>query len=649
MNLHTFSYALPNFIVDELDGPILLRELESTLQKMKNNKAPGFDGIPVEFYKNGTEQLKNYLLLYFNRLYNESHVPNNLNKAVIFAIYKSGDVNQPENYRGISILSSLRKIFTSILYERLTNWVEDKNLLSMFQAGFRAGYSTLDHIFALTSIAKKCIDKKKKLYACFVDFKAAFDKVNRQALLYKLSMLGISRKFLQLYFNFLISSTASVWDGSHLSDWFETTTGVPQGCILSPILFALFIDDISDVLPGGISFADIQVKVLLYADDLVLLAENPFTLQLQINRLNTFCEKWGLAINTSKTKVMIFETRQRRRLPEENWQLNNIAIEVVQEFKYLGVLITHNLNFAKHVKNKSNEAKLALSIMWPKFFANQEIDLLSKYRVFRATVNTCMCYGTPVFGHTYIEAFEAVQRYFFKRLFRLPNSTPNYAIYVESGLSPLYIENLKSNSDYLIRVMRRSGRSLHKSIMVRLLQTRASPFKDWNELALAHGTNLPLSETNVDEWPVLFANVIAKIDEKIYTQHLSRANETTSRNMYKNLNHQLPSEANYFCTEFSAEAISYIFRARVELLNLNFMPHRADLSQICELCNRRENEDTIHFIAICPMLQEIRRLYFESSHLTLNRLYEILNGAIGWSTLYKYCKHALAYRNSYVT
>lgn len=646
-DLHTFDYALPDTRVNELDLEFSLPELEVTLQKMKNSKAPGLDGIPVEFYKNSTIDFKNYLVSFYNKLYNDGCVPNSFNESVIFAIFKKGDANAAENYRGISILNSIRKTFTAILYERLTKWIEDNSLLSIFQAGFRPGFSTMDHIFAISSIAQQFIDRKKKLYTCFVDFKAAFDKVNRQALIYKLSCIGLSRKFLQLYASFISSTNARVWDGSTFSNRFETTTGVPQGCILSPLLFSLFIDDVCELLPGGVNFANIIIKVLLYADDLVMLADNPFSLQLQINRLSSFCESWGLLINTQKTKIVIFEKRQSRRRAEEKWYLNNTHIEVVQEFKYLGVLLTYNLSFLKHSKEKSNEAKLALNIMWPKFFSNKNVDLTSKYKVFSATVNACMAYGVQVFGYTHFEAFETVHRNFFKRIFRLPNSTPNYAIYVESGIAPIYIHNLKASANFITRVMKRSETCLHKIILSKLLRVNASPFKDWNELALSYETSLNLTETNVTDWQAQFADVIAKVDHKMFLDNLSRASSSTSRAIYSHLNHQLPSEVSYFSNEFSASVISIIFRARVEILNLNFVPHRSDLPQLCDLCNGRVNEDIYHFVAACPILQEIRRLHFRESFISLEKLFEILNGAMGWLSLFKYCQHALSYRNSF--
>ena len=198
-----------------------------------------------------------------------------------------------------------------------------------------------------------------------------------------------------------------------------------------------------------------------------------------------------------------------------------------------------------------------------------------------------------------------------------------------------------------VRVIKREGRSLHKTIMLRLMLTNSTPFKEWNQLAVYHKVNFFPSESNVEQWPALFEKIIAKVDEKTYIQHQARAFSTTSRNIYKNLNHHLQSEDKYFTNDLSAEAISYIFRARVEILNLNCMPHRPDLPQTCGLCNRREAEDILHFIAVCPILQEIRRLHFDESFISPIRLREILNGALGWSSLYNYCKHAMNFRNSF--
>jgi len=175
------SFASPFIVVEDLDADITIEEVSHALEKAEN-KAAGPDGIPAEFYKNVPPNFVELLTNAFNETFKSGSVPALFQTATIFPLFKQGDINDPSNYRGISFQNALAKVFTFIIHARLASWVEDNSILSDFQAGFRKGFSTVDNIFCLNSIAKHYLSKKKKLYALFVDFKAAFDSILRQAL-----------------------------------------------------------------------------------------------------------------------------------------------------------------------------------------------------------------------------------------------------------------------------------------------------------------------------------------------------------------------------------------------------------------------------------------------------------------------------------
>jgi len=150
------------------------------------------------------------------------------------------------------------------------------------------------------------------VYAFFVDFRAAFDSIDRRTLNYKLSNIGISTAFLNVLQSLYTDNLATVWDEEQLSEWFTTKAGVKQGCLLSPLLFSLFLNDITDSLTCGIQICECSIKALLYADDIVILAESPVELQTIINALHKYCLLWGLLVNTEKSKVLIFKRHWRR-------------------------------------------------------------------------------------------------------------------------------------------------------------------------------------------------------------------------------------------------------------------------------------------------------------------------------------------------
>lgn len=197
------------------------------------------------------------------------------------------------------------------------------------------------------NIAETYKRKQKKLYAFFVDFRAAFDSIPREALFYKLHNLEISTKVIEVLRSMYESNVACVWDGKTLSDEFETTVGVKQGCVLSPLLFSLYVNDITECVKGGIEFNQRNIPALLYADDMVFLSDTVEGMQLMINRLERYCATWNLSVNLSKSKMMIFRNGGGRYARRENWSFQGEGIEIVREYKYLGVLITSNLNMKK--------------------------------------------------------------------------------------------------------------------------------------------------------------------------------------------------------------------------------------------------------------------------------------------------------------
>ncbi|KAL7723726.1 hypothetical protein ACLKA6_000136 [Drosophila palustris] len=177
-------------------------------------------------------------------------------------------------------------------------------------------------------------------------------------------------------------NTVAVWDGNELSQWFESNLGVKQGCLLSPILFALYVDDIVSTLPGGVQLGTARIKVLMYADDMVLLADSAEALQKMINALHDYCVTWSLQINCEKSKVMIIKDGRGRSAREDSWHLNGTQLDVVKQFKYLGIILTSNMSFKNHAKQKLKDSKAALNSTWKNILSKQQVNHSLKYKVF---------------------------------------------------------------------------------------------------------------------------------------------------------------------------------------------------------------------------------------------------------------------------
>ena len=195
-------------------------------------------------------------------------------------------------------------MFTRLLNNRLAEVIENKNLLKHNQVGFRKGFRTVDHVLTVKTLIETYLSQNKKLYLYFVYFKKTYDTLWRIGLLSKLQSYGISIRFINLLYSMYSKTKSSVQLQNGLTRAFLTTIGLKQGCNLSPILFNLFIYDINDIFdeiycePAHLS--DIIVNSLLYADDLILVSQNTFGLQNCLKKLQAYCNKWKLKVDTKK-------------------------------------------------------------------------------------------------------------------------------------------------------------------------------------------------------------------------------------------------------------------------------------------------------------------------------------------------------------
>lgn len=632
--------------IDELDQLVTMQELTTVLKRLKLKKAPGEDRISYEFYKNAPMKFIEQILAFFNKIMQEGKIPESFKKSIICPIYKKGNTEDPENYRAITFTNSIAKMFTNILLNRMMQFIDGKNLLSQFQAGFRPGYSAQDHIFSLTNAINIHNGRKKKVYAMFIDFKTAFDKIDRRSMWFKLEELGFSYRFLHLLQELYNRTTAFVWDGESISEEFSTTIGLKQGCILSPILFILFVEDLIKILPGGIKIYDIIIKILLYADDMVILAESPESLQLMINRTADYCEKWNLSVNLNKSKIMVFRKGGKLKRTEK-WFYKGVEIEIVNEYCYLGVTLTPSLSLNKHFQKRFSQAIKAINTTWKNIVGSKQIEHSAKFKVFNAVMRSIMCYGAQSWGYQQYDGVEKLQRYFIKRAFWLPINTPNYMLFTETGLGPLYLYTFKLHIDYVCKALKFREDRLPRKIAEIIQRRNILYMKKWEELAEENEMELNLTLENIDAWKDQLYKLLAKVDDWHRTDSIWRATNSLHRNIYNNLNYNLGSN-NYFKDSSTIQEISTIFKTRGELLNLNFVPHKETTSTICSLCNLGAAEDTIHLIAVCPVLREIRVDNFKKAILTYEEGMEYLDGK-NWAALASFVITALHYRGRIIS
>ncbi len=353
-----------NTIFNELNFKITTLEISKAIKKLKQGVSCGLDEIPNEMLKAGHSALLPVLQKMFNFILSNEHCPQQWRFNTLTPLHKKGDSHDTQNYRGIAVCSSLCKLFCAVLHNRLTIHIKNNNLMPAEQIGYQKNSRTADHVLTLKTIIDKYIQKASKLriYACFVDFKKAFDSISRRALFYKLLKRGVGGNFLRTLQSLYKEVFYHIKLPEGLTEYVNSSKGVKQGCVLSPSLFNLFISDLPAIFDDTCNPASLHnkpVSCLMFADDLVLISLSISGLQTSLNKLEEYCTKWNLNINHNKTKIIIFN-KAGHCLRHIKFSVNGQLLEVCSSYMYLGVIFTPCGSFTKAVDHLTDQAMKAL-------------------------------------------------------------------------------------------------------------------------------------------------------------------------------------------------------------------------------------------------------------------------------------------------
>ena len=414
---------------------------------------------------------------------------------------ESESPDNPSNYRGISISSCLGKLFTSVINNRITEFVYTNHLIKFNQIGFRKGYRTADHVFVMKTLIDNYLNKGKKLYLCFVDFAKAYDSVWRKGLFYKLIGYGFSVKILKLLKSMYSNITTGVRLSNGITDLFQSKIGVRQGCNLSPMLFNLFINDIvasvgngqnTLYLPGKLN--NISINCLLYADDLVFISESANGLQRCLNDLNSFCDKWHMKINLTKTKCMIITRNGHGE--KLNFKFNGEGVTQTNSYCYLGTMISSCGSFSLAMRTQYKKGIKAMFALLSSINRTKNASPKLLLNLFDKMVVPIILYNSEIWG-AYLfrnkqmlcenndflfdlkNILEDLHIKFMKVVLGVNSKTCNLAVRSELGRLPLHIKIFSSVLKYWARLDELSDNPIMMNALESNMELFASKKFSW--------------------------------------------------------------------------------------------------------------------------------------------------------------------------
>ena len=370
------------------------QEIIDAIKTLRNNKAPGGDGLSAELFKADPETAAAILLPLFKQIWREEKIPSDWTKGIIITIPKKGSLNDCNNYRGITLLSVPSKILSKIIMNRISNAVD--KTLRQEQAGFRKNRGCIDQIFTIRNIIEQCTEWQRKLYINFIDFQKAFDSIHRESLWHILRYYGIPAKIVQLIKGFYDNFTCTVGN-NNLS--FQVKTGVRQGCVMSSLLFNLVIDWVmrrtTEGPQRGIRWTPFTyLEDLDFADDLALTSHTHSHIQDKTNRLCEYGGQVGLTVSLKKTETMILNSNDQTPVKAYGTDL-----PTTEEFTYLGSKVRVDGGAEDDIKNRLNKARNAMRAL-NNIWKSSQYSTKTKLRIYNSCVLSTLLYGSECWRMT---------------------------------------------------------------------------------------------------------------------------------------------------------------------------------------------------------------------------------------------------------
>jgi hypothetical protein len=604
-----------------LDVPINESEVECTLAKAKSKKACGFDGIPAEVWKSN-RIISNVIYKILHRCYEECIYPNAWRFSIIVPVYKKkGDPSNPDNYRGISLITSLAKVFSDLLCSRLKAWADNRDFFMKTQSGYQNGKSCIDNIFILYTTVSKYVKKEnQKLRCVFVDFQKAFDYVDRQLLWHKMICHGFSPKFVKMLQVMYDGLTACIRcnNNGQRTDSFLCNMGLRQGDSLSALLFLCYINDLERFFADNNTSSDLNldglpISLMMLADDMCIIDKTTKGLQHKLNTLKKYCSKYRLLVNTKKTQVMVFG-RKSKGGNKDQCKFDDKILETIESYNYLGFTVSNDGKYMNGVDTLIRKAHRAQFMMLSKLqkFGNLEPRMLMK--IFDVKILPIALYGCEVWGSYEYERVEIFVSNFYRTILGLKKNAPTTLVWGELGRLPTRIKIFCRTINYWIKIVQSHPSSALKHCYNTQLYLTSLGIDCWGMKVrkLLQLVNLEdvwdnQNTSDLTSLAAVFKSRLISMEKEVWNASLLEHGNLRTYRQVKNL---LCYEKYLDVLNGNRKLRNVFIRLRGGLLPIeantgrwNGVPY---LNRICGMCNSGAIEDEYHVLFVCRALSTFR-------------------------------------------
>ncbi len=373
-------------------------EIWSIISKMQNTKAPGEDGILNKVLKNLSRKAIIKLVEIINAMFKHNYYPKIFKTAIVTAILKPNkNKSDVKNYRPISLLSNLSKIIEKVIHRRLQTILTKQKIEKKCQFGFKKGHNTTLQLVRIVHDIILNYNKSKTTVMTLLDMEKAFDKLWIAGLIEKMSRYKINENFIRLTGSYLSGRKLKVRINNAISTEKDIEAGVPQGSILGPALYSLYLTDLPEFE---------KTTTALYADDTALYAHSFYATaaqvqnQLHINKLIPYFAEWKMKVNKTKTEQIIFTRKRTNTKPFSQLKIDGHPVQPEKVVRYLGLQLDTRLNFKHHIKTTVTKGNAAIRILYPLLARNSANSDENKLIVYKQIIRPLITYGAPVWGHS---------------------------------------------------------------------------------------------------------------------------------------------------------------------------------------------------------------------------------------------------------